>query len=461
MIKKCPPKLVLLGICLFILSACETDDFIENNTTITNTTTPEDVKLYEKWFDSAKLPDIEEVFSEESLISDKQLDAQITIQKSSNSQPVYVHYMPWFQSKETDGYWGQHWTMTNQNPEVVHEDGRRQIASHYYPKIGPYSTKDKDLQQYHLLLMKLSGVDGVIFDWYGMRDVLDFNNIKEGMESFLKQLNKTDIEFAVMYEDRVIHEQARALTPIQISQAKNDLQYIESTYFDMDNYIRIDDKELLMIFGPNYIDEEQDWNEILGSLEEKYNVLTLWGAQDVIGRQNTNGEFAWIDRGHLNTLYGYYNYNVDFNDVIGGVSYPGFHDFYVEGGWKPADSRQWSIDRFDDEPLVNSFVETTKHPVDFVQIATWNDFGEGTMIEPTEEHGYKHVEQLQDLTRIGYSHEDLRIPYYIYKIRKQFPKERYVKFLTKRAYKYAMKGKLSRAKWIISILLMYYGDSYL
>ena len=75
---------------------------------------------------------------------------------------------------ETDGFWGQHWTMVNRNPDVLDGNGKREIASHLYPLIGTYSTKDKDLQQYHLQLMRMVRIDGVIFDWYGSRDVLDF-----------------------------------------------------------------------------------------------------------------------------------------------------------------------------------------------------------------------------------------------------------------------------------------------
>ena len=46
--------------------------------------------------------------------------------------PVYAHYMPWFQTPELSGYWGNHWTMANKNPEEF-INGQRSIASHYYP----------------------------------------------------------------------------------------------------------------------------------------------------------------------------------------------------------------------------------------------------------------------------------------------------------------------------------------
>jgi hypothetical protein len=64
----------------------------------------------------------------------------------SNPMQVYVHYMPWFKSKEYAGAWGLHWTMRNQNPDRVLPNGNREIASHYYPLIGPYDSADPDVK---------------------------------------------------------------------------------------------------------------------------------------------------------------------------------------------------------------------------------------------------------------------------------------------------------------------------
>src|SRR5436190_24112755 len=53
----------------------------------------------------------------------------------TNSQHVYVAYQPWFEDKSTspDGKWGSHWTMNNENPDIILSNGNRQIASWFYP----------------------------------------------------------------------------------------------------------------------------------------------------------------------------------------------------------------------------------------------------------------------------------------------------------------------------------------
>ena len=80
--------------------------------------------------------------------------------KAEFNGKVYVHMMPWFETNETyNGTWGIHWTMATKNPDLIIDPatGRREIAAHYYPEIGPYASGDPDVIDYQLLLMKYSG----------------------------------------------------------------------------------------------------------------------------------------------------------------------------------------------------------------------------------------------------------------------------------------------------------------
>ena len=89
-------------------------------------------------------------------------------------KPLMVYYMPWYVAKPYSGSWGWHWTMNHFNPDVINASGERQIASWYYPLIGPYDSADPAVLEYHVLLMKLAGIDGVIVDWYGPDNYADY-----------------------------------------------------------------------------------------------------------------------------------------------------------------------------------------------------------------------------------------------------------------------------------------------
>src|ERR1017187_10349760 len=98
-----------------------------------------------------------------------------TIAVCASPKPVMVHYMPWFQTPYSLGgtSWGYHWTMNYFNPNVL-TNGNREIDSWYYPLIGPYDSIDPAVLEYHVLLMKLGGIDGVIVDWYGQDNYYDY-----------------------------------------------------------------------------------------------------------------------------------------------------------------------------------------------------------------------------------------------------------------------------------------------
>ena len=60
-----------------------------------------------------------------------------------------------------------------------------------------------------------------------------------------------------------------------------------------------------------------------------------------------------------------------------------------------------------------------------VQLATWNDWGEGTQIEPSAEFGYRDLETVQTLRRkhieskFAFQPDDLRLPHRLLEARRK------------------------------------------
>ena len=147
----------------------------------------------------------------------------------TNPLPIYMHYMPWFQTPASQGgtggsQWGWHWRMNTQNPNVVDATGKRQIASYYYPKIGPYDSTDPHVIEYHSLLMKYSGIDGVLIDWYGVQGSNgDVNSLLTASNAFVNKSNSYGLSFGVVLEDRF----ARHLADEQ-----ENMRYLRDNYFN-------------------------------------------------------------------------------------------------------------------------------------------------------------------------------------------------------------------------------------
>src|SRR5258706_6243959 len=123
---------------------------------------------------------------------------------SAAPKPIMVHYMPWFIAKPYSSSWGYHWTMNHYNPDTFYTNGNRNIASWYYPLIGPYDSADPAVLEYHVLLMKLGGVDGVIVDWYGSDNYYDYGINNQRTLALFNYTRKAGLKFSLCYEDATI-----------------------------------------------------------------------------------------------------------------------------------------------------------------------------------------------------------------------------------------------------------------
>lgn len=343
----------------------------------------------------------------------------VTVSKT-NPMKLYVHYMPWFESKETNnGTWGQHWTMANKNPDEISSDGKRQITSFYYPLIGPYASSDQDVIEYHLLLMKYSGIDGILIDWYGTRDLWDYASNRKNTEAVVKALDKVGLDFAIVYEDQTLRENLQDAE--KITQAKADMKYLETNFFSKENYIKVGQKPLLMIFGPQEIKKPQDWTSIFADLKTNPEFITLYGhsagAVNDDTHKNSSGEYIWVDATSMETKYA----DKGKYDLFIGGAYPGFDAFYKDGGW--GENPLGKIEYTNGDTFRNFLNMAKDNKVDYLQLITWNDFGEGTMIEPTVEFKYTFLNALQSFAGLKYNTAILENIYKLYTLRKAYPND--------------------------------------
>lgn len=342
----------------------------------------------------------------------------------TNAMKVYMHYMPWFESPATLGgnNWGYHWKFNNRNPNSVSAEGKRQIASHYYPKIGPYASRDADVIEYHMLLMKYSGVDGIMLDWYGeWGSNGDIGNLLTSSNAIIAQTTDFGLNYNVVLEDRFARN---------IGDVEHNVAYLRDNYFSDPNYIRTGpgNDPLLMTFGPLTIQQPAQWTQILSHAGEPVDFLPLWYESGDAGA-NADGEYAWIYEeeaadNHLTHQRSFLNIRAPTLGTVGAVAYPGFNDFYQEGGLGnvvpfeiPHENGQ-TLDAVLEQFQVYANLAPARF--DFLQLATWNDFGEGTMFEPTVETGFDYLLRLQEFTGVSYGESELELVFQLYRARKEF-----------------------------------------
>ena len=331
--------------------------------------------------------------------------APVAVSKTVTKK-VFVHLMPWFETKESNkGSWGIHWTMSTRDPDRTDAGGKREIAAHFYPLTGPYASGDTTVIDYQLLLMKLSGIDGVLIDWPGRQTVHDYPLLVKNTAAIVSRLDRVGLRFAIVYEDQNL---VNAVD--KVATAKSDISWLQQHYFPRADYEKMAGKPLLLDFGPQVLQNAADWTAVFSGLNPRPSFFTLWFESGEAGA-NAAGEFAWIPRDHLTTLNAFYANG--YPGIKIGAAYPGFYSFYAEGGWS---GPTWSIPHNGTATFLQTLDLALEQPgIDYVQLATWNDYGEGTMIEPTREFGYDFLIALQQrlgVENIGKQHLEMVAEWY-------------------------------------------------
>jgi hypothetical protein len=346
----------------------------------------------------------------------------------AQAKRLLMHYMPWYTTPEGRGSWGGHWTgwQKQHNPEELNKQGLPDIWSHYHPLIGTYDSADPDVIECHLLQMKLAGIDGVIVDWYGIGQSADYPQNHEATEAVFEGAGRFGMEFSVCYEDRTLEYMVRReeITEDGVGDhLRETMEWMDTHWFGDERYSRVDGRPLLLNFGPIYLKDGAVWDAALGSVSPRpafYALHHLWRGV------NADGGFTWVHSGVWNEetehdailerLARVYSRVADDPGRVIVSALPGFKDVYEN-------SHPYVAHR-GGETLRQSLQVCLDGPWDIVQLVTWNDYGEGTIIEPTHEFGYLFLEIIQEARReeaggmFPFTAEDLRLPERLYRLRK-------------------------------------------
>jgi Glycosyltransferase WbsX len=181
------------------------------------------------------------------------------------------------------------------------------------------------------------------------------------------------------------------------------------------NFLSENRKPVLLSFGQDGL-SDSEWEKIAGARPIAFVYLS-----EHMRRKAASGAFDWPSpRTGLKAQEEFHEKARKW-PVGMAVAYPRFHDIYeqakVHASWG-------KIDDDDGKTFAVTLENALRSGLPFVQISTWNDWGEGTMIEPSTEFGYRDLEVVQRLRRqiiephFANDRDDLRLPLRLYKLRK-------------------------------------------
>lgn len=311
---------------------------------------------------------------------------------------VLVHVMPWFESKSVSGRWGWHWTMGQTDPD------NGALASHDRPVFGPYDSGDPAVIATQVALMKAVGIDGAIIDWNGPVGFDDYAMIHRNTTLLIAELKKAGLKFALCVEDNPGHRfmKERKLTRAQATaKVAASFAWADAHWLNDPAYVRLGERPTLFIFGPQYLDEAE-WSAIRSTLKQNPLVYAL---PHLSRRPGVDGAFAWVPvsegksvtpEAWTKELTELYVRQTKAGRPTVAVAFPGYRDFYAQAG---VGKSYGSIEYRDGRTFADSFDQAMRSGAHIVQIATWNDYGEGTGIEPTTQRGLRDLELLRSRLR--------------------------------------------------------------
>lgn len=286
---------------------------------------------------------------------------------AENGKTVFIFYYGWYANPFYDDEW-LHWQESSHTPPW-------DIASSFYPKLGSYSSTDGFVLNQHMKWIAEAGIDVVIYSWWGREDRTDTNarlvldaaadhNLKVSflIEPYLARTTRTmceDVEY--LHREFGNHPAIFRLS--------------RPTRYGMNPRMR----SMILVYAPEYPDHE------LMALsdqihESEYDSLLLLHSTDV----------SSVDRTHADGIFAYEAYQplMHFYEGIAGAALkknvifipcvsPGFNINRTLGTrsqvFRPRRNGQ-TYDLWWEKALVSE--------TDFVSIISFNEWHEGTQIEP-------------------------------------------------------------------------------
>lgn len=342
--------------------------------------------------------------------------------KRADEKPLFIaHYMTWFGLPEMSGDWFQ-WRFSlagvalekHHYPDLILPNGRRDIAAVHYPVIGPYDSTNPDALEYHILLAQESGIDGFMVNWYGFEnDDGKRRQEDKGFGTLLKRAEKLQFKVCLNLDDKSLFPPFRKANSRRecVELLKKTLRRIYKDYGTSPGYLKIDGKPVLSNFGWAYSKgielketsfSAQEWKEALDAMgANRFYFIhdhqwdwrrSIEGAGFV---QFSDSVFGWV---------GMRDDRIKFLEeakklvregkmkMVTGHANPGF-DNTPCWGWGAGIQK---ILRRNGDEYREQLDESLAAGAKFIQLITWNDFTEGSTIEPTEEYGNLYLDITSD-----------------------------------------------------------------
>jgi hypothetical protein len=301
----------------------------------------------------------------------------------SINKEVLAFYYPWYGNPQVSGHY-VHWTGVDAEHHTI-------ANSTHYPELGPYDSHDPAVVAQHVDWAVQSGVTGFISSWWGPGTFED-----QALPGLLSAAQQSRLGVTAYFE------QVRGATPTRES-ALADVLYLLDHYGNHPAWLRSEGKPVLFVYGRAVGQIGlSNWQWVINETNRHYR-----GGVAFIGDQISDAAAQVFD--------GIHTYNVTGSTAQktpeqirtwAHSTYPGWvatarrHNRIATLTVIPGydDSK---LDRPPPRPITERYEGETYRVLsqeamaanpDWILLTSWNEWHEGSELEPSDENGHRELE---------------------------------------------------------------------
>jgi hypothetical protein len=289
---------------------------------------------------------------------------------------VLAFYYPWYGNPVTSGRWA-HWRGPN-------GEAPRQSPTLNHPTLGFYDSHDPAVIARHVAEAKAAGITALVVSWWGIGSFED-----RAVPAILNAAAQAGLRVTVYLEQQ----------KDGAAGAAQDVAYLLATYGTHAAWLRTQGRPVLFLYLQALRDlPARDWRQAAARAFLVGDVSPREGAQFAAWAPYMDGIHvyvlapyvhgmtpaqmsAWADRTYPS-----------WRRMIGEKLFcatviPGFDDTLVPGRPPPRPT----VERFDGKTYQTLWDAAIQHRADWVIVTSFNEWHEGSEIEPSREHGDRYL----------------------------------------------------------------------
>ncbi|WIO41750.1 glycoside hydrolase family 99-like domain-containing protein [Klebsiella electrica] len=299
------------------------------------------------------------------------------------------------------------------------------------PVLGWYQEGEDKVIQQQLSWMAEYGITYIAYDWYWDKNTGPKNRTF-AIDAYLRNSDKTNVKFALLWANHTG-------TPESIEEFDNIVIYWLEHYFHNKKYLTINERPVVFIFSSSRLENDalafgSNTKELLDrarklAIQHGFKGIYFIGSSGYDKNQKLQYEYPENTYDAISA----YNYHVGINKnnffEMSSTDYPsltkGYEDTWkriltssslpyiipVTSGW---DRRPWGGSQPSEHDLSystpeefgvqirnakNMLKEYPGKTLNNIVICCWNEFGEGSYIEPAQKYGLQYLDELSKSIR--------------------------------------------------------------